>query len=155
MRSRLLTLAFLAATFPALCSCAASSPAGFANQFVEAENKAWSTGDLNDLKTIESEDVIYHLPGMDLKGWKAHEDYIQQGRQMVSDLKQSWQYLSGEGNHFIMSYKSSAVMRATDTTPATSISLDYLCVFRASNGKIAEAWMNGSTTTTPSAETKK
>jgi len=145
MRKQLLTLVILTTGFSILSSCAQSSPAAFASRFVEAENKAWGTGDVNDLKALESDDVIYHLPGMDLKGWKAHEDYIQQGRQMVSGLKQTWKYLSGEGNHFIMSYESSGVMRANDTTPATAISLDYLCAFRMSDGKIAEVWMNGST----------
>ena len=138
-----------------LSSCAKTSPDAFAKRFIDAENKAWGTGDVSDLKAIESDDVIYHIPGMDLKGWKAHEDYIVQGRQTVSDLKQNWKYLSGEGDHFIMSYESSAVMLANGTTPATSISLNYLGAFRISGGRIAEVWMNGSTTTTPVAEMKK
>jgi ketosteroid isomerase-like protein len=153
MRRGFRTLAFLVTVAPVLSSCATTSPEAFANRFIQAENKAWGAGDVSDLKALESDDVIYHLPGMDLKGWKAHEDYIKQGRELVSDLKQSWKYLSGEGNHFIMSYESSVVMRPDGTTPATSIALNYLCAFRISGGKIAEVWMNG--TTTPAAETKK
>ena len=125
------------------------NPREFADRFIAAETKAWSTGNVDDLKALEDDNVTYHLPGLDLTGWKAHEDYIQQGRQVVSDLKQSWKYLSGEGNHFIMSYESSGIMQANGTTPATAISLDYLCAFRLSDGKIAEVWMNGSTTSTP------
>jgi ketosteroid isomerase-like protein len=157
MRKRFLTLALLATVFPILSSCAktATSPAAFANRFIEAENKAWKTGDVSDLKVLEADDVVYHLPGMDLKGWKAHEDYITQGRELVSDLKQSWKYLSGEGNHFIMAYESSGVMRANGTTPATSLSNNFLCAFRTNEGRIAEVWMNGSSTSTPAAETKK
>jgi len=157
MRKRFLTLAFLATALPFTSSCAKTetSPAAFASRFIAAENKAWSAGDVSDLKALESDDVVYHLPGMDLKGWKAHEDYITQGRELVSDLKQSWKYLSGEGNHFIMAYRSSGVMRANGTVPATSIAVDSLCAFRMSDGRIVEVWMNGSSTTTPAAETKK
>jgi hypothetical protein len=46
-------------------------------------------------------------------------------------------------------------MRANGTTPATSIAANYLCAFRTKDGKIAEVWMNGTSTTTPAAETKK
>jgi len=91
---------------------------------------------------------------MDLKGWKAHEDYIQQGRAMVSDLKQNWKYLSGEGNLFVLSYESSALIPANATTPAASISANYLCAFRTNGEKIVEAWMNGSMSTTPEAAKK-
>jgi ketosteroid isomerase-like protein len=155
MRKGFRALAFLVTVLPILSSCTTPSPEAFANRFVQAENKAWGTGDVSDLKALESDDVVYHLPGMDLKGWKAHEDYIKQGRESVSDLKQNWKYLSGEGNHFIMSYESSGAMRTNGTTPATSIAANYLWVFRMSDGKIAEVWMNGSSTTTPAAETKK
>jgi ketosteroid isomerase-like protein len=147
MRRQFLALAFLAIALSTLASCTQTSPADFANRFIEAENKAWKTGDVNDLKALESDDVIYHLPGMDLKGWKAHEDYIQQGRAMVSDLKQNWKYLSGEGNLFVLSYEASGVTRANATTPASAISANYLCAFRTSDGKIAEVWMNGGTAT--------
>jgi ketosteroid isomerase-like protein len=131
----LFPFAILAVAIAFSSSCAKPSPDALAKRFIEAENKAWSTGDVSDLKAIESDDVIYHIPGTDLKGWKAHEDYIVQGRQTVSDLKQSWKYLSGEGDHFIMSYESSAIMLANGITPATSISLNYLCAFRISDGQ--------------------
>jgi len=154
MRRRLLTLAFLAIALSILSSCTQASPVAFADRFIKAENKAWSTGDVTDLKALESDDVVYHLPGMDLKGWKAHEDYIQQGRAMVSDLKQNWKYLSGEGNLFVLSYESSALIPANATTPAVSISANYLCAFRTNGEKIVEAWMNGSMSTTPEAAKK-
>src|SRR6185436_99348 len=53
-----------------------NSPQTFADKFIAAENRAWSTGDIADLKAIEDTDVVYHLPGLDLTGWKAHEDFI-------------------------------------------------------------------------------
>jgi ketosteroid isomerase-like protein len=149
------TVASLSTFVLLLVSCAADSPVDFANRFIAAENKAWGSGDLADLKSLESENVVYHLPGMDMTGWKAHESYIVEGRKMVSDLKQNWKYLSGEGNHFVLSYESSGIMRIDPAQPAVSTSVNYLCVFRIEDGKIAEVWMNGSGTNTPVEDVKK
>jgi hypothetical protein len=99
--------------------------------------------------------VIYHIPGMELKGWAAHESYIQQGRTMASNMKQTWKYLTGEGNHFVLSYESTADLRPDPTKPATPVTLNYLCVFRVKDGKIAEVWMNGTTSTPPVADATK
>jgi hypothetical protein len=74
---------------------------------------------------------------------------------MVSDLKQNWKYLSGDGNLFVLSYESSAMIRADATTPPAPISVSYLCVFRMNNGKIEEVWMNGGPATPPATESKK
>ena len=89
MKKRLLILVIvLAAAGLVLTSCSrAESPREFADKFIAAEDKAWSTGNVGDLKSLEDVDVLYHLPGLDMKGWKAHEYYIVNGRQMVSDLK--------------------------------------------------------------------
>src|SRR5436190_14682553 len=83
-----------------------ASPKAFAEKFMAAESKAWLTGDLSDLKAVEDTNVIIHLAGVDLKGWIAHEDYIVKGRPTVSNLKQNWKYLSGEGNHFVLDYSA-------------------------------------------------
>jgi ketosteroid isomerase-like protein len=95
---------------------------------------------------------VYHMPGLELKGRKAHTDYIVNGRPTVMNLKQNWKYLSGEGNDFALAYDSSAIVEATDKTPSMSVSNDFLFVLRASNGKIAEVWMNGTTTSKPVAK---
>ena len=76
---------------------------------------------MGDLKNLERDDVVYQLPGADLKGWKAHEDFILNGRGTVSDLKQNWKYLFGEGNHVVLAYGSK-------------------------DERVAEVWANGSTT---------
>jgi ketosteroid isomerase-like protein len=120
-----------------------------ADRFIAAEYKAWRTGDIADLKAIESDNIVYHLPGMDLTGWKAHEDYIKYGRELASDLKQEWKYLSGEGNLFALSYEASAVMRGEGKNPSVNAVTSFLGVFRVQDGRIAEAWMNGTSTTTP------
>jgi ketosteroid isomerase-like protein len=133
-----------------LSTCAREDlPRQFAERFVAAENKAWMTGEIGDLKNLERDDVTYHLPGLDLKGWKAHEDFIVNGRQAVSDLKQNWKYLSGEGNHIVLAYDSSAIAKATDIAPSQTTSNDYLFVLRLEEGHIAEVWANGSTTNKP------
>jgi ketosteroid isomerase-like protein len=126
-----------------------NSPRQFADKFVAAESKAWSTGDVGDLKSLERDDVVYHLPGLELKGWKAHEDFIVNGRPTVSDLKQNWKYLSGEGNHIVLAYDSSAIAKATDKTPAQTTSNNYLFVLRLEDQRVAEVWANGSTTNRP------
>jgi len=59
-----------------------------------------------------------------------------------------------EGNLFVLSYESSALIPANATTPAASISANYLCAFRTNGEKIVEAWMNGSMSTTPEAAKK-
>ena len=139
----LLTIAVFAS---ALGACTRDdSPRQFAERFVAAENKAWRTGDVGDLKSLERDDVVYHLPGLDLKGWKAHEDFILNGRGTVSDLKQNWKYLSGESNHVVMAYDPSAITSPTDKTPAQMTSNDYLFVLRHEDQHVVEVWANGST----------
>jgi ketosteroid isomerase-like protein len=133
-----------------LNSCSTEkSPREFADKYIAAENDAWGTGDLSPLEALEDPEIVYHMPGMDLKGWKAHADYITAGRATVSDLKQNWKYLSGEGDHFAVAYGASVIVKADEQNPATSISNDFLFVVRTSNGKVVEVWMNGSTASKP------
>jgi len=141
-----LVLVFLVAT-----SCrsnnAGDSAHAFADSFMTAENKAWSTGEVDNLKALEDNNVIYHLPGLDLKGWKAHEDYIVQGRPKIASLKQNWTYLSGEGSHFALAYDSKATLLADGKTSPSDVANNYLFFFRLKDNKIAEVWVNGSATT--------
>jgi hypothetical protein len=130
------------------CTGSATATPDFAGKFIAAENKAWGTGDVQDLKALEDVDVIYHLPEAEVKGWDAHEKYILEGRKTVSDLRQDWKYLSGEKDHMILSYSSSAVVPGDANSP-TAISNSYLFAFRLENGKIKEVWANGSTTSKP------
>jgi ketosteroid isomerase-like protein len=146
----------VAATGLVLTSCSrAASPREFADKFIAAESKAWTTGNVEDLKSLEDVDVLYHLPGLDLKGWKAHEDYIVNGRPMVSDLKQNWKYVSGEGNHLVLAYDSSAVLKGNDNSPSQAMSNNYLFVLRLKDQKVAEVWANGSSASKPIDESGK
>ena len=153
MNVKLPTLATVALVALVLSGCTTvstePSPREFADKFTTAETKAWSTGNIDDLKALEDDAVVYHLPGMDLKGWKAHEDYIVKGRETIKDLKQSWKYLSGEGNHIVLDYGATAVMKGDGQKPDQRVSVSYLFVMRLKDKKVAEVWANGSTTTTP------
>lgn len=128
------------------CSQQSSSPRDFAERFIAAESKAWGSGDVADLRALEAPDIAFHLAGTELSGWDSHQAYIVNGRSMVSDLKQSWKYLSGEGNHIALAYESSAVLKATDSNPAQALSNTFLFVLRLKDNKIAEIWANGSST---------
>ena len=151
MNRKFFVLASLAAAL-FLSSCSRQdNPREFADRFIAAESKAWSTGKVEDLKALEDDGVVYHLPGLDLTGWKAHEDFIVNGRATVSDLKQNWKYLSGEANHIVLAYDSSAVVKATDKTPSQATSNNYLFVLRLKDRKIVEVWANGSVTNAPPA----
>ena len=127
-----------------LSSCGASDPKAFADRFTAAESKAWQTGDLHDLEAAEDPGIVFHLPGdINLTGWKAHADYITTSRPKVSNLHQEWKYITGEGNHIVLSYKSSATMDGNNVTN------DDLFVLRLNNGRVAEIWANGAMTTAP------
>jgi ketosteroid isomerase-like protein len=136
------TLPALVVTAVLILSSCRESPRAFADRFIDAERKAWGTGDLGPLKAIEDPDVVYHLPGgVELKSWKAHEDFIVNGRKNASDLRQEWGYLSGEGNLLVLSYASSAVIAGNRA------SNNYLFVLRNQGGKVIEVWANGSSST--------
>jgi hypothetical protein len=98
MKSIQVLAAFVLVAALFLSSCSRKdSTREIADKFIAAENAAWATGNLADLEALEDPAVVYHMPGLEMKGWKAHADYITQGRPRVSNLKQSWKYLSGEG----------------------------------------------------------
>ena len=143
------SVAFVAALTSCTADPASNSPREFAERFIAAETKAWSTGSLDDLQALERDDVVFHLPGLDLTGWKAHADYILEARPMLTNLKQDWTYLAGEGSVFALGYKSSAIVGSPDGGAPATLSVNYLCVVRLAEGKVAEVWMNGASATAP------
>lgn len=143
-----LVLLFVTSCSRPAASTEPTSPKQFAEKYIAAEDKAWGTGEVRDLKALEASDISFHMPGLELKGWQAHEDYIVQGRPTVENLKQNWTYLTGEGNHFAMAYESSARLIGDRKTPPADVSNSYLFLFRLKNDKVAEIWVNGSETKT-------
>jgi predicted ester cyclase len=123
----------------------------FAKKFIKAEDEAWQKGNFAPLESLEDPDVVYHTaPLPDMVGWEAHKQYIMGARQAFPGIKQEWKYLAGEGNLFAFSYKSRGIFtgKIPGFPPPTNkeVTTDYLCLFCLKNGKVMEAWMNGTTT---------
>jgi len=121
----------------------------FADKFIKAENEAWLKGNFDALEALEDPNVVYHMPSsQDVVGWEAHKQYILTGRQTISDLRQEWKYLTGEGNLFALSYKSRGILTGERPgfPPPTGkeITSDALFVLRLEEDRIVEAWVNGS-----------
>jgi predicted ester cyclase len=123
----------------------------FADKFIKAEEEAFQHGKFDSLAKLEDTNVIYHMGPMgDMVGHEAHKQDIVGTRQAVTGIKQEFKYLTGEGNLFALSYKSSC--RFTGEKPGfptpvgKKFATDYLFVLQVKNGKLVEAWANGSFT---------
>jgi predicted ester cyclase len=121
----------------------------FAEKFIKAEDEAWQTGNCAALEKLEDPTVVYHIPPMpDTVGWEGHKQYILGTRQAVSDLHQNWEYITGDGNVFSLSYKMRCISKGMipGTKNGGKITSDSLFVFKLKGGKIIEAWSKGSMT---------
>ena len=124
----------------------------FAKRFIQAEDKAWQKGEFGELEKLEDPGVIYHVMamGQDLVGFEEQKQHIASVSQGVSNLKQDWQYITGESNIFALSYKMSC--KFTSEIPGfppptgKEMTIDSLFVFRLKDDKVAEAWSNGTIT---------
>ena len=124
----------------------------FVEKFIKAEDEAWQNGNFDMLEALEDPNVVYHMKytGQDLVGWEAHRQNIMDSRKVASQLHQEWEYLTGDGNVFALSYKASS--KAATDMPEMSISsgatinVDLLFVFHLVNDKIFEAWAHGNVT---------
>ena len=110
----------------------------FVGRFIKAENQAWQQGEFAALEAIEDPAIVFH--GMGLNGWEAHKQYIINARQTITGLQQDWEYLTGDGNLFALSYKS------TSTISGQKSRTEALMLFRLENGRIKDVWLNTSTT---------
>lgn len=143
----LLLVACLMVTALALASCGSTDLEEFAQKYIAAEGKAWGQGDTSDLAELEDPDIVIHNAGFgDSIGWEAHQQTILGAREIVTDLQQEWEYLTGEGNHFAMAYKSQMTIPGEVTIDATN---DSIFLFLLDNGRVVEIWINGTTTMTP------
>ena len=124
----------------------------FGENYIKTSKKAWQKGDFEELEQLLHPDVVYHyMPlGMDMVGWEEFKQHIVGGRQSLPGLRQEWQYLTGEGNYFAISYKSRGMLtgQAPGMPPPTGkeVTANYLYLFHLKDGKIIEAWYNGTTT---------
>jgi len=122
----------------------------FAEKYIKAEDEAWQNGNFTALEKLEDPNVIYHCPPLpDGVGFESHKKGVLESRQMISNLQQHWEYITGEGNLFALSYKSSGMyLREVPgmPPPGKKYTTDYLCLFRVKNGRMIETWMNGTMT---------
>lgn len=123
----------------------------FAEKFIKAENDAFQKGDFTALAKLEDPYVVYHMYQLpaEVVGHEAHKQDIIRSQQGVSFTKLEFQYLTGEGNLFALSYKAHYIStgKVPGFPPAgKEITSDSLFLFRLKNGRIIEAWINGTTT---------
>ena len=125
----------------------------FAEKWIAAYVEALKTGNCDALGKLEDANVVHHsvARGQDsIVGWAAHKQAITNMLQAVPDYTADFKYLTGEGSHFVMSYKAKGTL--TGTAPGYSpptgkeVTLDYLYVYRVHDGKVVEVWYKGSTT---------
>jgi len=121
-----------------------------ADKFIKAEYEAFHEGKFDALEKLEDPHVTYHLiaMGQDTEGWEAHKQYIQAIRQMAPGVRINWKYLTGEGNLFSLLFTTSGAKftgQAPGFPPPTGkeMIVNSLFLFRLKDGKIAEAWSNG------------
>lgn len=123
----------------------------FAEKFLQAENNAWKGGNFDELEQIESPDIAIHMPPTpDINGFDSHKQYIINARDSLSDLKQEWDYITGDGNIAVFYYKSSGKakieMPAFSIPAGATISNDATFVLRRENDKVAEIWIKNTMT---------
>ena len=110
----------------------------FAQKFIAAEDMAWQQGDFAALQALEDPGITFH--GLDVKGWEAHKQYIENARQNFSGIQQEWHYLTGDGDLFALSYKAYAMANNE------KMQTQALMLFKIGNGKITDVWLNMNTT---------
>jgi ketosteroid isomerase-like protein len=124
----------------------------FGEKYIKASKEAWQKGNFEELEKLSHPNVVYHYMPLsrDMVGWEEVKQHIVGGRQALPGLQQEWQYLTGEGNYFAISYKSRGALtgQGPGMPPPTGkeVKANYLYLFYLKDGKIAEAWYNGTTT---------
>jgi hypothetical protein len=122
----------------------------FAEKFIQAEYDALLKGDFVALEKLEDPNIVYHWWTMgvlrEIKGHEAHKQDILGSQGLLANYKPEFRYLTGEGNLFVLDYKSRAHLTGDipRLPPAAgkNFSSAGLFVVRADNGKIPEAWVH-------------
>lgn len=124
----------------------------FAQQFMEAEFKAWLNGNFEPLEQLESPDMTLHMPPVpDLKGFEGHKQYIMNARETIKDLTAEGDYVTGDGNVAVLSFKMTYTLTADNPvlqiSAGSTIVADGFLVLRRENDRVAEVWIKSSMTT--------
>ena len=120
-----------------------------AEKWIQADKQAFQEGNFDALEQLESPDIVIHsapVPGV--IGFEGHKEHILMVREQISDLQQEFEYLTGDGNVFAISFKQSFTAKVEiPIAPAGStVNIEALFVFRCENDKIAEIWMKSNIT---------
>ena len=119
-------------------------------EFIAAENQAWENGDFRGLDRLLDPNMVIHMPPplTDLTGLEAVKQFILGTRLAISNFKQSWQYVAGDGEVFALLHKESGTF--TSPVPGVpvgkEVTIEGLFVFRLKDGKVVEEWVRGGMT---------
>ena len=116
-----------------------------AQKYIKAETEAFQHGNFDLLAEIEDPNIVYHPPPpfQEIAGHEAHKKDILTARQAWSDIKQEWNYLTGEGNLFALAYKARYISSGNVSGfPAAGkeITEDAMFLLRLKNDRIVEGW---------------
>ena len=123
------------------------NPEEIAQKYIKAETEAFQQGNFDLLAEIEDPNVVYHTPPQlqvqEMVGHEAHKKNILTARQAWSDIKQEWNYLTGEGNLFVLAYKARYI--SSGNVPGfpeagKEITEDAMFILRSKNDRIVEGW---------------
>jgi hypothetical protein len=123
----------------------------FAEKVIKATEDAMYHGDCSAFEKIEDPQIIYHMMPADYHraGFDAHKKEILLTKDAITNLKIEMKYLAGSGEFFLLSLTSTG--RFTKELPMRPVPVNkdytdnYLMVYRVTNNKIVEVWVNGNT----------
>ena len=124
----------------------------FGGKIIHAMNEAWNNGNFEPLEEIEDANAVYHLlaAGQEGHGLESHKEFLTSARNAISELQMEWKFLTGEGNLLALSYKMTGryigEIPGFQVPVGKKVSSDTLFLFRLKDGKIVEAWEQGSST---------
>lgn len=125
----------------------------FAEKFIRAEEEAFQKADFRALEELEDSKMIFHMFAInqELAGFDAHKQYILGMKQAVPGIRPDWQYITAEGDLFVLLLKMRGA-KFTGQVPGwpppsgKEIIVSSLWLFRINKGRIVEGWSNGSVT---------
>ncbi len=116
-------------------------------EFIAAENQAWENGDFRGLDRLLDPNIVIHPgpPLSELVGLEAVRQYVLGSRLAISNFRQHWRYLAGDGDVFALLRRISGVFPGqVPGVPADKeVIMEHIFVFRLKAGKVVEEWIRG------------
>jgi hypothetical protein len=124
----------------------------FAEKWMKADEQANLEGNFDAIEKLASPDLRFHLlSGPSFTGFETYKQHIMKNRESNSPVKAERQYITGDGNVFVMSFKSTTISKVSNPRvqiPAgATVNTDAMFAFRIENRKVAELWIKVSATT--------